>query len=138
MKQGATFLSAFNAHESDLVQLARMHCLFTCVYHNATGVLNLRQTTPSSASTSSSTSSTSSPASRFHHPGAPATVVLGKLCALFALYHVQAHAGLFLLAGSLQANFARKVPELIKQLLVEIRPDAVPLVDAYGLSVSAC
>jgi acyl-CoA oxidase len=59
--------------------------------------------------------------------------VLGKLCALFALYQVEKHAAWYLEAGYMEGVKTKAVRKLVSQLCWEIRQDAVPLVDAFGI-----
>lgn len=59
---------------------------------------------------------------------------LKRLCDLFALYHIEGLMGDFTEDSYLSAAQAGAVRRVIKQLLVEIRPDAVLLVDSFAES----
>ncbi|XP_064474025.1 peroxisomal acyl-coenzyme A oxidase 1-like [Ornithodoros turicata] len=58
--------------------------------------------------------------------------VLFKLCHLFLLHGIYEQPGLFMLVGLKEQNLV-EISDLITDLLKSIRPDAVPLVDAFDL-----
>ena len=60
--------------------------------------------------------------------------VLLPLCFLFALTNVEDHLGEFIVDGMLSPLQAEMVSKAVKYLLTEIRPNAVPLVDAWAMS----
>ena len=64
----------------------------------------------------------------------PTAAALRRLVALLALCGVDDEAGDFLEDGHLDAAQAALLRLTLRQLLVELRPDAVALVDAFGLS----
>jgi acyl-CoA oxidase len=63
----------------------------------------------------------------------PTGAVLRRLVALLALSGMEDDIGDFLEDGHFDAGQARLVRLTVRQLLAELRPDAVPLVDAFGL-----
>jgi len=60
--------------------------------------------------------------------------VLERLAALFALYHIEQGLAEFLEDGYMNQAQAQLVRKEVRVLLTELRPDMVPLVDAFGLS----
>jgi len=64
----------------------------------------------------------------------PALAVLRRLAALLALSGIDEEMGDFVEDGHLDAAQARLVRLTLRQLLFELRPEAVGLVDAFGLS----
>ncbi|KAI9597017.1 acyl-CoA dehydrogenase/oxidase C-terminal [Syncephalis fuscata] len=64
----------------------------------------------------------------------PIHSVLSRLCDLFALSCLSTHLGDHLEAGYLQPTHGPLIRAAIRQLLQEIRPDALALVDAFNLS----
>jgi len=59
--------------------------------------------------------------------------VLGSLVDLFALWHVERDRGWFQEHGQLSAAAAKEVRKQVTALCAEIRPDAVGLVDGFGI-----
>ena len=59
--------------------------------------------------------------------------VLGKLCNLYALSRIEVHKGWFLEHGYLEGNKTKAIRRQIDQLHRELAPDAVVLVDAFGI-----
>ncbi len=64
----------------------------------------------------------------------PTSAALRRLVALLALAGIDDEAGDFLEDGHIDAQQAALLRLTLRQLLGELRPDAVPLVDAFGLS----
>ena len=64
----------------------------------------------------------------------PLVPVLTRLCLLFALSILDREGRDFLVAGSISLAQAAAVLPTLKQLLAEIRPDAIALVDAFAAS----
>jgi len=60
--------------------------------------------------------------------------ILEKLCALFGLYNFQENAGSFLQSGYFTPKQMQVVDHKVLELLEEIRPQVIPLTDAFGLS----
>jgi acyl-CoA oxidase len=58
---------------------------------------------------------------------------LTKLCQLFALHHFDEHKGWYLENGYMQGAKTKAIRKLLNQLCWEVRKDAVPLVDAFGI-----
>jgi acyl-CoA oxidase len=58
---------------------------------------------------------------------------LEKLCALFALFQIEKHAAWYLETGYMEGVKTKAVRKQVSQLCWEIRQDAVPLVDAFGI-----
>jgi acyl-CoA oxidase len=58
--------------------------------------------------------------------------VLRRLASLYALYHLEKDLGEFMEVGILSPSDAEKVHHAVLDLLKQIRPDAVALVDAFN------
>ena len=63
----------------------------------------------------------------------PVKNALKKLCDLFALSQIELNKGWFLENGALRAPKSRAVTQLVDDLCLEIRQDAVQFVDAFGI-----
>jgi acyl-CoA oxidase len=59
--------------------------------------------------------------------------VLEKLCALFALSHLDKNKGWYLENGYMEGVKTKAIRKLLNQLCWEVRQDAVPLVDAFDI-----
>ncbi len=59
--------------------------------------------------------------------------VLGLLCALYALEHVERNRGWFQEQGVLEGNVTKAIRTQVNTLLHRLRPLAVELVDAFGI-----
>ncbi|WP_114750873.1 acyl-CoA dehydrogenase family protein [Pleomorphovibrio marinus] len=59
--------------------------------------------------------------------------ILKKLCELFALYSIEENKGWYLEQGYLEGVKTKAIRKTINQLCWEIRKDAVPLVEAFGI-----
>ena len=59
--------------------------------------------------------------------------LLGKVCALFALWHIEQDRGWFLEQHYIDATKAKAIRTEVNALLGQLRPVAVPLVDAFGI-----
>ena len=59
--------------------------------------------------------------------------VLNQLCHLFALERMQEHAGWYLENGYFEGAKSKAIRKLVTKLCLEIRPDVVPLVQAFGI-----
>jgi acyl-CoA oxidase len=62
--------------------------------------------------------------------------VLEKLCALYALSELEEHKAWFLEDGYMEAPKTKAIRKLASQLCWDIRPDALPLTDAFGIPES--
>ena len=60
-------------------------------------------------------------------------IALKRLCDLFALSQIEQNKGWFLESGALRPAKSRAITQLIDELCLEIRPDAVQYVDAFGI-----
>jgi acyl-CoA oxidase len=60
--------------------------------------------------------------------------VLKKLCKLYALYEIESNAAWYLEQGYIDGVKSKAIRKMVNQLCWEIRQDAVPLVDAFGIS----
>lgn len=60
--------------------------------------------------------------------------VMSRLCALFALYHLEQDVSTVLIDGWFTSKHVDFLSRAVKDLLFEIRKDAVPLVDAFNFS----
>jgi acyl-CoA oxidase len=58
---------------------------------------------------------------------------LRKLGDLFALYHLEKHKGWFLENGFMSGKKSKAITKHVTRLCAEMRPDAVGLVDAFGI-----
>lgn len=64
----------------------------------------------------------------------PALVtVLTQLCNLYALHRIHLDRGWFLEQGYLESNKSKAIRKLINRLCAEVREQAIPLVDAFGI-----
>lgn len=63
----------------------------------------------------------------------PVAEALGRLCDLYALRCIERDMAWFLENGYFEAPKARAVRKLVDRLCVEVRPEAVPLVDAFQI-----
>ena len=59
--------------------------------------------------------------------------LLGRVCALFALWHVEQDRGWFLEQRYIDATKAKAIRTEVNTLLRELRPVAVALVDGFGI-----
>jgi len=59
--------------------------------------------------------------------------MLGTLCDLYALHRIEADRGWFLEHGYLESTKARAICKQVSKLCLEVREQAVPLVDAFGI-----
>jgi len=85
---------------------AKAHCLYTIVWSFATAVEKSK--------------------------GSPLYAPLSRLRDLFALYNIEKEMGDFLEDNVIAKEQAGLVREEVRQILLEIRPDCVNLVDAFG------
>lgn len=105
--QGASPAAAWNDALVDVYRASRAHCMLTVVANFWRAVEE-----------------------------APVALagVLRRLCELFALHGIEADLGEFTMDGYLDAEQVKVVRATTRQLLKEIRPDAVALVDAFNFS----
>ena len=59
--------------------------------------------------------------------------ILTDLCDLYALSRLEADRGWFLSQGYLEAGKSKAIRNLVNKLCLELRPEAVPLVDAFAI-----
>lgn len=59
--------------------------------------------------------------------------ILGTLCDLYALHRIEADRGWFLEHGYLESAKAKAIRKQVNRLCREVRQQAVPLVDAFGI-----
>ncbi|NHZ73473.1 MAG: acyl-CoA oxidase [Nitrospirae bacterium] len=59
--------------------------------------------------------------------------MLGSLCDLYALHRIEADRGWFLEHGYIESAKSKAIRKLVTKLCFEARPQAVPLVDAFGI-----
>jgi acyl-CoA oxidase len=59
--------------------------------------------------------------------------VLTKLCQLFALLQIEKNKGWYLESGYMEGAKTKAIRKLVNQLCWDIRQEAVPLVDAFGI-----
>jgi acyl-CoA oxidase len=59
--------------------------------------------------------------------------VLTKLCQLFALAQIERNKGWYLESGYMEGAKTKAIRKLVNQLCWDIRQEAVPLVDAFGI-----
>lgn len=60
-------------------------------------------------------------------------LMLEKLCNLYALSQIEKHKDWYLEANYMEAVKTKAVRKMVNQLCWEIRPDAVPLVESFGI-----
>jgi acyl-CoA oxidase len=60
-------------------------------------------------------------------------VILGTLCDLYALHRIEADRGWFLEHGYLESGKAKAIRKLVNRLCREVRPQALPLVEAFDI-----
>jgi acyl-CoA oxidase len=70
-------------------------------------------------------------------PDEQTRAVLGRVCDLFALSTIEADRGWFLEHGRLSPATSKAVTAQVNRLLGELRPDALLLVDGFGVPSSA-
>ena len=58
---------------------------------------------------------------------------LGTLCDLYGLHGIEADRGWFLEHGYLEAGKAKAIRKLVNRLCREVRPQALPLVEAFDI-----
>ena len=58
---------------------------------------------------------------------------LKGLCELFALSRMEEDSGWFLEAGYIQGNKAKAIRKLVNELCLNVRQNALPLVDAFAI-----
>ena len=63
----------------------------------------------------------------------PCKAALKKLCDLFALTHLDKNKGWYLEQGYMEGAKTKAIRKLMNQLCWDIRQEAVPLVDAFGI-----
>lgn len=66
-------------------------------------------------------------------PAGPERDALSRLRSLFALHRIEADRGWFQEQGYLAGSKAKAVRKLVNKLCDRVRPDALPLVDAFGI-----
>jgi acyl-CoA oxidase len=108
LKKKMSHSEAWNAVMVDLIRMVRAHCFYTIVMHFTNALKTI--------------------------PDADLRQVLTKLSALFALYYLEQDIGEFLEIGYLNSAQAEWTRENVRDLLRQIRADAVPLVDAWNFS----
>jgi acyl-CoA oxidase len=59
--------------------------------------------------------------------------ILDSVCDLFALHRIEADRGWFLEHNYLEAAKAKAIRDVVNKLCGEVREQAVPLVDAFGI-----
>ncbi|MGB5174985.1 MAG: acyl-CoA dehydrogenase, partial [Thermoanaerobaculia bacterium] len=65
--------------------------------------------------------------------GPALNVMLSTLCDLYALHRIESDRGWFLEHGYLESAKAKAIRKLVSKLCLEVRLQAVPLVDAFGI-----
>jgi len=106
-KRGVPLNEAWNSVLIEIYRISRAHCLYTITLN----FINALPNCPDDL-----------------HP------VLKKLSDLFALYNMEKELGDFTEDGYINANQAAHLRCQVRRLLVEIRKDAVALVDAFNFS----
>ncbi|GFR77925.1 acyl-coenzyme A oxidase [Elysia marginata] len=101
---------AWNKNQVILVRAAQAYSLMYLVECNIEGVEQLRQSASQELVT-----------------------VLHRLCCLFALYHLDLNAGLFMQTEAIAPGQLNIVKSVEMELMKEIRPDAVALADAVDI-----
>jgi acyl-CoA oxidase len=107
MREGVTPFEAFNECQSDLLELANAYVERGILEQFVEAVNDI--------------------------PNEDLVTVLRKLCDLFALSRLEADMGWFLESGYLDSSRARAIRRLVGELSLEVRQQAVPLVDALGI-----
>jgi len=110
MASGKSANDAWNAVLIDTARLARAHAYYILVFNFVQATSQAEKNQPKL------------------YP------YLKRLCDLFALFHIESLMGDFTEDSYLSASQAGAVRRVIKQLLAEIRPDAVLLVDSFAES----
>jgi acyl-CoA oxidase len=59
--------------------------------------------------------------------------VLGRLCDLFAISQIEQNAGWYMENGILSGHESQAITKLVDTICRELRPDAVALVDSFGI-----
>lgn len=110
VSRGKSFEAAWNCALVEISRASRAHCFLTILISFMNGVEAAKKTHP-----------------ELH-------LVLQKLQNLFALYYIEENLGEFTEAGYFSATQVAMVRAKVRQLLEEVRPDAIPLVDAFNIS----
>jgi len=66
-------------------------------------------------------------------PAPEVSAVLRRLCELYALERIESHRAWYLEAGYLESGKSRAIRALVNRVCGEVRSDAVPLVDSFGI-----
>lgn len=106
LRAGADSFAAFNEHQELLLRLARAHVERLAVERFARAAAGA---------------------------GPTLAPVLENLASLYALSRLEADAGWFLESGHIEGGKARAIRRQIDRLSAELRPHALPLVDAFGI-----
>jgi len=107
---GASFATAFRSVQWPAFRAARAHCFYTILFCFITNVDIIKKEDPKIGS------------------------VLKSLCDLFACYNIEKDLGEFLEASIISPNQGATIHEVVELLLKEVRPNAVPLVDAFNFT----
>jgi len=110
VKKGQDFASAMQSIQWLAIRAAKAHCMYTILLSFVNFVDKSRSA------------------------GAGIQDALRDLCHLFALYHMEKELGEFLEAGAFSARQSEWIHESVEQMLTKVRPNAVPLVDAFNFS----
>ena len=63
----------------------------------------------------------------------PLREILSRTCALYALARIDADRGWFQAHGYIESGKSKAIRKQVRKLCAELRPDAVPLVNAFGI-----
>jgi len=110
LQRGLSTTEVTNANQIELVKAAKAHGMYTLVLHFVNALEDVRSRAPHLYE------------------------VLHRLNALFALFYMEESLGDFTEGGYLNPQQAEWLHSQVRQLLMEIRPDAIALVDAFHFS----
>jgi acyl-CoA oxidase len=108
--KGTHYMEAWNNVLVEVYRISKAHCMYTIVSNFINAVEDIRKSNPAL------------------HP------VLNRLCNLFTLHRMEEDIGEFLEDGYLNSTQASLLRKQVRNLLIQLRPDSVPLVDAFNYS----
>lgn len=110
VKSGKSYEAAWNNALVEIARACKAHCYLTLVVNFINAVAETRKTHPK------------------------LFPVLQRLCHLFVLYYIEQDIGEFLEDGYMNTKQAQLIRSKVRDLLDELRPDAIALVDSFNIS----
>jgi len=110
VEKGKSFEDAWNGAQVEAYRISKAHCFYILVLSFINTLTEVKQTAPELLQ------------------------VLTKLSNLFSLYYIEQDISEFLEDGYFSGKQAQMLREKVRDLLEEVRKDAVPLVDSLDIS----